>query len=279
MQVGGRDLIKIADALVRRRNYIAAINMMRLYERPLDTFRRYLTRAGEYPHTIRVQTPLSEVELRLYSHDDLLTVNEIFCRDDYYAEVSDKVIVDFGSNIGFSAAYFLTRTPWAYAYLFEPLPSNIARLHSNLQPFNGRYELHEVAVTLSDGEVEFGWEPTGRYGGVNNNHLDNVITVPSVNSLTVLDGVLTKHGHIDVLKIDIEGLEATVVGNIPLEMARKIRKLYVEGIFETNPLPQTHSLVHYGGIAQFRLLDPSHVDNSGHIESVHAAAVTRLSTP
>ena len=255
MRVGERNLTKIADAIFRRRNYIAARNMLRLYEHPIDMFRRYLTHRGDYPHTVQVRTPMSGIALQLYSPHDVLTINEIFCRNDYRADQADEVIVDFGSNIGISAAYFLTRNPGAYTYLFEPLPSNVARLHANLRPFDGRYELQQAAVTLNGGDVEFGWEPSGRYGGVNNDHLDNVMTVPSVNSRKVLEDVLAKHGHIDVLKIDIEGLEETIVQNIPLEMARKIKKLFVEAIFETNPLAQTHSMIHYGGIAQFALLD------------------------
>ena len=79
--------------------------------------------------------------------------------------------------------------------------------------------------------------------------------MPCVNSRTVLENVIAEHGRIDILKVDIEGLEDAVIANIPVELAAKIKKLYVEAIFETNPLAQTHSLVHYGGIAQFHLLD------------------------
>lgn len=255
MQLGGRDLTRVAEAVLQRRHYIAAINMVRLYDHPVDMFRRYLSRGGEYPHTVRVRTPQSEISLRLYSPDDLLTVNEIFCRDDYHADVSDKVIVDFGSNIGISAAYFLTRNPSAYVYLFEPLPTNVTRLRDNLQQFDGRYELQEVAVGLTEGQVEFGWEESGRYGGIDRTTLGNTLTVPCVYSRAVLENVIAKHGRIDILKVDIEGLEPAVIADIPVELARKIKKLYVEERFEANPLPQTHSWVQYGDIAQLHLLN------------------------
>lgn len=250
MQVAGRQLGKIASSLLQRRHYVAARNMVRLYDHPARMFARYLAGTGEYPCTVRIRTPQSWLALRLNSAHDVLTVNEIFCRDDYHADTADEVIVDFGSNIGISAAYFLTRTPAAYAYLFEPLPSNVAKLKDNLHPFEGRYELREVAVGMSDGEVEFGWEDSGRYGGVNA-HLDHTLTVTCVNSQTVLKEIIGKHGHIDILKIDIEGLEAQVIDNIPASLARNIKKLYVEYIFDRNPLAETHTLRHYGGIAQF----------------------------
>lgn len=250
MQVAGRKVGKIATALVQRRHYVAARNMLRLYDHPARMFVRYLAGTGEYPYTVRLRTPQSWLALRLNSAHDLLTVNEIFCRDDYHADGSEEVVVDFGSNIGISAAYFLTRTPTAFAYLFEPLPSNVAKLKDNLHPFEGRYELRELAVGVSDGEVEFGWEDTGRYGGVDA-HLEHSITVTCVNSQTVLKEIIGKHGRIDILKIDIEGLEAQVIDNIPPSLARNINKLYVEYVFDTNPLAETHDLKQYGDIAQF----------------------------
>ncbi|MGK2865732.1 MAG: FkbM family methyltransferase [Mycobacterium sp.] len=252
MQIAGRSVGKIAASVVHRRNYLAARNMLRVYEHPVQVFKRYLTGSGTYPSTIRVRTPLGWVSLQLYTAHDLLTVNEIFCRSDYRADATDRVIVDFGSNIGISAAYFLSRNPDAFTYLFEPLPRNIERLKNNLQPFQNRYTLQEVAVGAVAGEVEFGWEETGRYGGVNA-ELGNSLTVTCVNSQQILRDVVAKHGHIDILKIDIEGLEAPVIGNIPVDLARNIKKLYVEWLFDENPLAETHTLAHWGGIAQFTL--------------------------
>lgn len=250
MQIAGRDVGTVAKSVLQRRHYTAARNMLRRYKRPVQMFVRYLTGTGHYPCTVQVRTPLSWLELHLYTPHDLLTVNEIFCRDDYFADADDKIIVDFGSNIGISAAYFLTRNPEAVAYLFEPLPSNITKLRTNLSPFEGRYVLEEVAVGPEDGEVQFGWEETGRYGGVNAT-FGNSLTVMCRNSKQVLQDVVAKHGRIDILKVDIETLEEAVVNDIPVELARSINKIYVEFVFGTNPLAETHTLSQYGDIAQF----------------------------
>ena len=252
MQIAGRGAGKIAGSVLHRRNYVAARNMLRVYEHPVQIFRSYLTGSGSYPCTVRVRTPQGWVALRLYSSHDLLTVNEIFCRSDYHADSSDRVIVDFGSNIGISAAYFLSRTPSAHTYLFEPLPRNVTRLRENLRPFEGRYTLQEVAVGAAAGEVRFGFGETGRYGGVNA-ELGNSLTVTCVNSQQALADVIKKHGQIDILKIDIEGLEVAVTENIPVDLAGKIKKIYVEYPFEDNPLAKTHDLRHYGDITQFVL--------------------------
>ncbi|HEX2286607.1 MAG TPA: FkbM family methyltransferase [Mycobacterium sp.] len=250
MQIGGRDVGTVANALFERRHYHAALNMMRLYKEPAAMFRRYLTGRGDYPYICQVKTPSGWLDLHLFTPHDVLTVNEIFCREDYRAEAGDNVIVDFGSNIGISAAYFLSRGPNVRAYLFEPLPANIERLQTNLARFRDRYTLEQVAVGPVDGEVEFGWEETGRYGGVGA-ATGRTITVKSRNSTTVLEEVIARHGQIDVLKVDIEGLEDAVVAGIPQSLARHIRKIYVECVFDVNPLTDTHSLTRYGAISQF----------------------------
>ena len=252
MQIAGRDTSTIVKSVLDRRHYIAARNMVRLYEHPADMFRRYLTGTGTYPTTVRVKTPMSRLDLHLYTPHDVLTVNEIFCRDDYHADAADKVVVDFGSNIGISAAYFLSRGPDTFIYLFEPLPANITKLKENLKRFEGRYKLDEVAVGPEEGEVSFGWEETGRYGGVNA-EMANTLTVMCRNSTKVLEDVIAEHGTVDILKVDIETLEEAVVDAIPLDAARKIKKIYVEFTFTHNPLAATHDLRQYGTIAQFTL--------------------------
>ena len=249
VKLGGRDIRTVANALSQRRHYHAALNMVRLYKEPAQMFRRYLTSRGDYPFTTSVKTPSGWLDLRLFTPHDVLTVNEIFCREDYRAEPEDKIVVDFGSNIGISAAYFLSRGPGVQAYLFEPLPANIERLQINLAQFHDRFTLEQVAVGPTDGEVQFDWEETGRYGGVGA-ATGQTITVKSRNSTTVLEEVIAAHGQIDVLKIDIEGLEDAVVGGIPPSAARHIRKIFIEANYAESPLPDTHALIQYGEIAQ-----------------------------
>jgi FkbM family methyltransferase len=253
VQLGGRNVGTVVKALFERRHYHAALKMVLLYKQPVQMFRRYLTDAGDYPFTSRVKTPSGWLDLRLFTPDDVRTVNEIFCREDYLAEPDDEIVVDFGSNIGISAAYFLSRGPNVHTYLFEPLPANVERLQTNLAGFRDRYTLEQVAVGPADGEVEFGWEETGRYGGVGA-ATGRTIVVASRNSTNVLEELVSRHGRIDVLKVDIEGLEDAVITGIPDTLARHIRKLYVEYTFDDNPLADTHALTHYGKIAQFTRL-------------------------
>jgi FkbM family methyltransferase len=251
MRIGRRDLARIWTAPLQMRHYVAGTNMVAVYAHPVDIFTRYINGSGEYPTTIEVKTPTGPLQLTLYSHHDLLTVNEIFCRKDYGAEDPGRVIVDFGSNIGISAAYFLSRNPNSFAYLFEPVARNVQRLNANLMRFKGRYHLSPVAVALEPGVVSFGCENTGRYGGIGK-MTNDTIQVEAVSANEVLRSIIASHRQIDTLKIDIETLEKQVVEHLPLDLVARIKTCYVEYRFDRNPLDQTHRMKQYCAVAQFR---------------------------
>jgi len=98
-------------------------------------------------------------------------------------------------------------------------------------------------VAEQDGTVQFGWEPTGRYGGIGFDSTQQM-TVPAVDSNRVLAEIIERHGEIDLLKIDIERLEYEITTRIPDDLARKIARIAIELSFDSNPLPRTHDM-HY----------------------------------
>lgn len=213
--------------------------MVRRYPDLFENARRYLTGKGQYPYKCRVRTPTGVVTPELFSSHDMSTVNEIFCREDYRAPASLTVAVDLGANIGISGLYFLTRNKTSRVYLFEPDPKNVARLRDNLAGYESRYRLEEVAVAARDGEATFGVESTGRYGTL---RLEEPTGHPATRHITVrtrainqlLADVLGREGHIDVLKVDIEGLEREMVASVEPELLDRIDTIY----YETNePTP------------------------------------------
>jgi FkbM family methyltransferase len=244
---------KMAGALFDRRHYKAARNAMLHHKRPIDFLRRYVFgRGGVYPREEKISYRSQTLKLVTYSRHDVLTINEIFFRNDYPISGDETVIVDFGSNIGISAAFFLFFADRSYCYLFEPVPLNVARLKENLKRFESRFTLHEAAVALHDGQAEFGAESTGRYGGIGLK-TGHYLTVPCLDSRRVLQDIIAEHGAIDVLKIDIEMLEREILAALPYELLSKIRKIFIEQTFASNPLAATHSHIQYGAVAQFFL--------------------------
>ena len=244
-----RPLKKILKAFFNKPSYIALINIFKYFYHPSDVLRRYVFGQGDYPKKLTVKTPLGKQEVWLYSFHDMITMVECYGKLDYPAEKEISCVVDFGSNIGISAGYFLTRNKNIKIYLFEPLPENIYRLKINLQGFENRYELHEVAVGLENGHADFGFEATGRYGGLESN-LPQTIQVQVRNVEEIISSILEKVGHIDILKIDVEGLETAIIKSISDENLKNINNIYAETIY-SECLPGFKK-EQYGEVVHFR---------------------------
>ena len=225
--LGGRPFSLILGEVTQAPNYRALWRMFWRYPGPTKNLGRYFFGWGTYPWRCRVRTPCGEVAPTLYSHHDMWTVNEVFCREDYAAGPELRVFVDVGSNIGMSALYFLTRNYTSRGYLFEPVPKNIERLRANLAGYERRYGIREAAVSERSGTATFGVEETGRYGGIGA-QTGRSIEVESLAVNEVLGEILERERAIDVLKVDTEGLELATVRAISPELLRKIRTIYLE---------------------------------------------------
>jgi len=249
IMLGRRSAKRVMAALWGRQHYIALLHMARVYPGFAANLWRYLTGRGSYPYQPVVRTPLGPIRPTLYTHHDLLTLNEIFCRRDYAADQTSRIVVDLGSNIGISALYFLTRSRESRCLLFEPDARNIARLKENLAGHEDRYELHEFAVADQRGEVTFGIEPTGRYGGIGRNTGDS-IRVPCRHINDVLESVLKRFERIDILKIDTEGVEIATVKAIDPAWLPRVEAIYLEAAPDEPLWPAFYIQKQYGSICR-----------------------------
>jgi FkbM family methyltransferase len=230
MKIGNRSIGKMIAALVQFRHYRALWNMMLLSDNFVSIFNRYFLGAGSYPFTVNLKTPTGMIAINTYSHHDILTVNEIFFRKDYFIpnERSIKTIVDIGANIGVSALYFLTRNANSIVYLIEPDPRNQEKLLLNTKPFANRIVLEKKAVSDYTGVVEFAIEESGRYGGIGRN-FESKISVECVNINDLLRQVITAvKGNVDILKIDTEGLELTIMNAIENDHLNRLETIFYE---------------------------------------------------
>jgi FkbM family methyltransferase len=209
------------------RNYLALWGMWRRYPHFLDNAGRYFLARGTLPYACEVRTPCGLIAPTLYSPDDMWTVNEVFCREDYAARDDLGVVVDIGSNIGISALYFLTRNAYSRCWLYEPVPRNVERLRRNLAGYEDRYTLRQVAVAPAPGASSFGVEESGRYGGIGVD-TGQTIEVECLGVNDVLDEVLGSAGAIDVLKIDTEGSELDLFRAIRSDILERVETVYLE---------------------------------------------------
>lgn len=249
MKIGQRQLSEYTEAAFQPQHYRALYNMWRRYPRFWENAWRYFSGRGSYPYDIQVKTPTGPVTIRLHSYHDILTVNEIFCREDYPAGEDLAAVLDLGSNIGVSALFFLTRNRHSRCILYEPDPRNIARLRANLAGYEDRYTLVACAVSNEAGQLAFGIEPSGRYGGIGV-QTGEVITVPCVHINEALRAAVEQLGAIDILKIDTEGVEVRTVKAIAADLLPQVRRIFLEA----NPPEELHPTVfhnrQYGSVRQ-----------------------------
>jgi FkbM family methyltransferase len=224
---------------------------------PVGVIRRYYLHQGNYPYMVRLRTPIGIVGLEMQSRDDFITVHEIFFREDYRLTKAQaqrlRVAVDFGTNIGVASAYFLTRNAEARVYSYEPVPRNIERARKNLAPFAARLEFNECAVGVAEGDVSFGVEGSGRYGGVGIGHTAQ-ITVPCRRGESELRRILHQHRRIDALKLDIEGMEVPILRSLPPETLDAIGCIVAECDGQEVSLPN-FAYGQYLSIARFTAIN------------------------
>jgi len=234
--VSQHSIKSFSAALFKKPFYLALINIFIFFKSPLEVLIRYVFEVGNYPKQFFVRTPLGLQCATAFSHHDLITLIECFGKLDYRAPKNISVVVDFGSNIGISALYFLTRNSSIKVYLFEPVPRNIERLRDNLKGFENRYELKECAVGMEEGQLDFACDDTGRYGGLIKEGApyfsewapQKIIPVKVVAVNQVLDQVLSRHESVDILKIDVEGYETKILSHLKTDVLSRIGRIYVE---------------------------------------------------
>ena len=235
--LGGRSVAFVVREALERDNYASLARVFKTCKHPIDFVWRYLAGAGRYPARTALRTPLGVVAPTSYTHHDIWTVSEVFCRLDYRLPDNARTVVDIGSNIGISALFFLTRSRDVRCFLFEPDPRNAARLEANLEGYEDRYSLARDAVADFSGPTQFGREPTGRYGGIGL-ELADVIDVSCRHINDVLTEVIAAEGQIDMLKIDTEGMEHRTVAAIDHDILDRVRVICYEASSPTNPAPE-----------------------------------------
>jgi FkbM family methyltransferase len=152
---------------------------------------------------------------------------EYRCLDDVK---QPKFILDCGANIGYSAAYFLTRFPEATLTAVEPDPANCAMLETNLARFTGRYRVVRSAIWSE--ETGLAWEETPYRGGQEWSRMVRRAKpgeVPFIFATTI--GCLlseSQEDRISILKIDIERSELALFSANYKEWLDRIDNLTIE---------------------------------------------------
>lgn len=177
---------------------------------------------------------------------------EIFWLNEYAfsCKTDAPFIIDCGAHIGMSILYFKRCYPNAQILAFEPNPETFQVLEQNIKQNNLQgVQLVNAAASTGDGELPFyvrqdstiTWGDTSLKGAIVGPEQQwRTISVAAVR----LSSYITR--PVDYLKIDIEGMEETVLREIKekLPLIKEIRsEFHCNSTNEANNIERTLSLL------------------------------------
>lgn len=172
------------------------------------------------------KTKLKSYIVKYTNSEEFHTIkSEIFGNQIYNfrTESNVPVIIDCGSHIGISILYFKDLYPQAKIYGFEPNPHIFPILEENVFVNNLKdIEIYNMAVDSQSGrrtmyiDDENQWYSTSSFkrGSWIGNQITEPVEVNTVNINEILEKLVQTEGKIDLLKLDIEGAEVSLIKHI-----------------------------------------------------------------
>ena len=165
------------------------------------------TRLAEHPLVFRANTTDRAVFRQIFIDREFAPLDDL---------ESVGLVVDCGANVGYSAAYFLSRFPGCTVVAVEPEPSTFAVLERNLRPYRGRVEAMNLGVWSHPARLQIVAESRalGAWGiQVREARHGEPADVDAIDIATILRR--SDYDRISLLKVDIEGAEAVIFDDAP----------------------------------------------------------------
>lgn len=164
-----------------------------------------------------------KIKVQFENYRDLKTFREIFLEKQYKLNICEPrdiaVIVDIGSNVGYSAAYFFLSYPCAKIYTAEPVPETFERLEYVAKQ-DRRIIAEQVAIAGANGFTNMHCIDGATASSSIFSRVGETATI-KVRTKTLrefLEGV----SEVDILKIDVEGAEQFILKDPAINKARYI---------------------------------------------------------
>lgn len=189
-----------------------------------------------------------------------------------------KVVFDIGANVGDVSLYMLHYFSHAIVFGFEPCSATYERLLSNVKKAGYLDRFKPFQLGFFDEEIEGTLQVASAHGAnslvasgdeyrIMNPHVTTVATeqIP----LMRLDDFVARQAirHIDLVKIDVEGVEQQVLRGGAETFAHKVETVVMEISFVRRPRGdgeyiRLFQLLHDYGFAPAEIYDVSHAENA-----------------
>ncbi len=206
-----------------------------------------LLKTGLKPHVVKTDelswelAPGRFFHTRLSPGMDLMTLYEIFVRQDYGSDFSGKVVLDVGAYNGDSAVFFALRGAKKVIAL-EPYPPSYALAQANIARMGlaDKITLLPAALGTEEGHATFRIASTEPDANTlaptpltkNLITFDQEIQVPVYS----LEKLLQTYGSFDFVKLDCEGCEFAIAEKAPEATLRAIPLWHIEYHAAPKPL-------------------------------------------
>ena len=174
----------------------------------LDATQLALTENRPGQARIYLQPIDKEVVLRRQT-TDLQCLEKVLIAEEYRSpfQLSPRVIVDAGANVGMATLFFAREYPQAHVVAIEPELSNFEMLKRNCQGLTN-VTLIQAALWPENCELRIGNPNAAAWAFTISDRFCGPNSSPAVSAITIID-ILQRLNidHIDLLKLDIEGSE------------------------------------------------------------------------
>jgi FkbM family methyltransferase len=179
-----------------------------VFRAPFRVIAGYLGLRSSFPFVCESR---SGQRINVSGREDLATVWIINLRNEYTVRKDDQVIIDCGANIGAFTIYAAAQAQLARIFAVEPFPSTFEDLRENVK-LNGleeRVRCIQIALTTGDISVNMYAEAPSQARQVIRASGADTVAVPGTDLQSLLGRI--DAGVVDLLKMDIEGSEHTVL--------------------------------------------------------------------
>jgi FkbM family methyltransferase len=202
----------------------------------------YVGAAGRGPHLIEMRE--SGTRFKTRGAMDIWSIKETWL-DRFYERYGAAVqpgwtVVDIGGGLG-DFTLFAAQEPTSKVYAFEPTPDSFRLLQENVA-MSGRRNVQaepvaiwstsgQIAIDTSPGEaVQFISREAGSQPAAGQVRVESITLAEAFERFEI--------ERVDLLKMDCEGAEYTILFSSPPEILQKVQRIVME--YHDNAGPRTH---------------------------------------